>query len=299
MLQLVRNHSPFTVIILFIYCLLLHLPGLLHPLPPAAGPVVYNALLRIPDALFHHNAFCYSLLSVWMMFLQGIYLNHITSRHRLYLHDTYVPLWAYVSLTALLPAGTLFSPPLLALWPLLVAVRMILTLPQPSSPRANIFNTGFLLSIAALLFFPAIGFLLLLIIALLLLRPLNAGEWTVGALGYFTPLYFISGLLFLTGDLAKLKFWPELGVSLPRQLSDPLYLSVSIGVVIVVIWSGLYALQGALGRYVIAITSRLERCCSSPDNRCDSRRFYALEPARRVAHAIANDRAGGGFAGGE
>lgn len=253
MLQLVRNYSPFTVIILFIYCLLLHLPGLMHPLSPAAGSAVYNVLLSIPDTIFHHNAFCYSLLTIILVFAQGIYLNNISERHRLYLNSTYAPLFSYISVTALLPKSVLFSAPLIAIWPLLVAVDVSLSLPQPLSPRAHIFNVGFLLSLAALIFFPSVGFLLFFIIALLLLRPLNAGEWIVGALGYFTPLYFGAGILFLNDALPLLKAWPHLGISLPGQIRRALHLAVATGTIVILLWSGLYILQGALLRFAISV----------------------------------------------
>ena len=253
MLKLVRNHSPFTVLILFIYCLLLHLPGLMRPLPPQAGDAVYSAVLAIPDFLFHGNAFCYSLLAVVMLFMQGVYLNGIAERRRLYLQSTYVPLFCAVSVSALLPANAVFSPVLLALWPVLWALDLILAFPQPQHPRANIFNAGFLLSLAALIYFPAIGFLLLFIIALLLFRPLNAGEWIVGLLGYMTPFYFTAGILFLTDHLALVRGWPALGISLPRQMNHPVYLSVMIGGVAALLWSGLYALQGALSRMAISV----------------------------------------------
>ena len=253
MLKLVRNHSPFTVLILFIYCLLLHLPGLMHPLQPDSGNAVYKSILAIPDFIFHRNAFCYSLLSVVMIFMQGVYLNGIAERRRLYLQSTYVPLFCVISVSALLPANVLFSPVLLSLWPVLMALDLILAFPQPQHPRANIFNAGFLLSLAALVYFPALGFLLLFIIALLLFRPVNAGEWIVGLLGYMTPLYFTAGILFLADHLPLIRSWPELGISLPRQMKHAWYLSVAIGGTAVLLWSGLYALQGALSKLAISV----------------------------------------------
>ena len=255
MLQLFRNNSPYTVIILFIITLLLKLQALLHPAAPVILPhePFFDWLVHLLNTVMCGNPFAYTFLAAVLLFGQSIYLTGIAVRHRLFAKPTYLPAFTYIIFTSVLPAFSYFTAPLIVTWLVLGALDTMLKFSQPQRPRTHIFNAGLLLAIAALLQFSALGYLLLLLLALLLLRSFNAGEWVVAMMGYCTPFYFLAGLLYLFNKLPLLRRWPDLGISLPRQMGHPLYLMGAVTGFIILTVCGFYTLQGGMARYAIAV----------------------------------------------
>ncbi len=188
-----------------------------------------------------------------MLFGQAIYLTGITSRRRLFSKTYYTPAFAYIALTSILPGFNIFSPPLLVVWLLLFALDIFLRLSQPLHAQKYIFNAGILIACAVLIQFSAIGYVLLLLIALLILRPFNAAEWIVGMLGLLTPVYFFAGVLFLFDKLGQIKWWPWIGISLPRQLVHPLYFVGAVLGGIILISAGFYVLNDTQHKMAISV----------------------------------------------
>lgn len=228
---------------------------MLHPqLPVAAGDtILFNYLLAILKPVMGSAAIAYTFFGIVCIFLQGLYLNAITIRHRLFAKPTYVPLFCYLLLTSILPAYSYFSPSLMVNWCLLLSFDVMLRFSQSGQPRKHIFNAGFALSVAALFQFSAIFYFLLFIVAMILLRPFTIGEWVVAFIGYITPLYFFSCILFLADKLPAMQQWPILGVSIPGKIEHHVFLLGCICSIIIMAASGLYVLQGQMPKSVIAV----------------------------------------------
>ena len=119
----------------------------------------------------------------------------------------------------------------------------MLSFSQTLIPRKQVFNAGYILSLAALMQFSAAAYLLLLFGALLILRSFNAGEWIVSLLGYTTPLYFFAGILFLTDMFPLLYQWPRTGLSMHMVNHDKIYLSGVVTGLVILIASGIRGMQ--------------------------------------------------------
>ncbi|RYG37242.1 MAG: hypothetical protein EOO01_30320, partial [Chitinophagaceae bacterium] len=223
MLQLFRNYSPFTVLILIIAGFLMKLQALSSGVAPVPLPdhIIFGQLLAVLNHIFHGSAFGYTLFAVVLLHIQAIYLNYITVKHKLFHRNTYLPAFSYLVLTSIYPPFNYFSEPLLINFFTIAALDLMLTLSQTSQPRKQIFNAGFLLCIPAMIQFPAVGFILLLFLALLFLRTFNLGEWTVGGLGYLTPIYFFVAFLFLFDQLPAIYRLPHFGFAFPKELNYP------------------------------------------------------------------------------
>jgi len=254
-LQLFRNYNPFTVLILVIAAFLMKLQALLHPVAPVALPdhIVFASMLRVMNVVFFGNAFVYTLLSVFLLIGQALYINYITVRHKMFAKTTYVPAFTYLLLTSLNPSFNYFSEPLLINWLTLIAVNIMLTLSQTSQPRKQIFNAGFAICIPALLQFPAVGFLVLFLMALVFLRSFNAGEWVVGLMGYITPVYFFAGILFLADNLPVLKKIFRLGFAIPGKIAHPVYMVAAIGGLLLLLIIGSISIQQQMAKMTIYI----------------------------------------------
>lgn len=248
MLHLVRNNSPYTVIILFIFSLVVKLQALVHPVAPVVLPdhFVFAFVVRTLNYVLGGSAFAYTMLSVILLFAQAIYLNAVVIKHKLLNKPTYVVAFLYILFTSLSPVFNYFSEPLLVNFVLIAGIDLLLGLHQAGHPRKQTFNTGFMLSIASLLYFQCIGYVILMFVALLLLRSFNVGEWVVAIIGYLTPLYFLVGILFLTDSIQLLRIWPEVGISLPKQLSAPVYTIGTITGLITLLVCGIFVLHPQL-----------------------------------------------------
>ncbi len=255
MLQIVRNNNPLTVLILLIYALAINWQVLFHPQMPVVpeGDFLFHIITGFLGVVLFQSAFGFTLLSVIMLAIQGIYLNAVANKHKLFYKPTYVTAFVYISLTALSPTFGYFSQPVLINWVLIMLTDAILQLAQSQKPRKIIFNTGFALGIAGLLMFPAMVYILALLAAISILRNLNPGEWMVALLGWITPVYFAAGLLYLFDVLHWLPGWVDVGFSLPGSIKNPVFFIGALMGLVTLFAMGTYALQKQLVRVSIFV----------------------------------------------
>ena len=245
MLRLFRNNSPFTVIILFIFALLVKIQSLLHaeaPLP-IAGHFLYNYLIRGLNFVFQRGAFAFTMLAIFILFIQSLYLKSIATRHKLFPRYTYIPAFVFLLLTSIYPPFNTFNETMLLNWFLLGAVDIMFGFTQTTQPRKLIYNASFLLCMAALFQFTLLAFFLLLLVGMVMFRPFNVGEWSVALMGYVTPLYFLTSILFLFDRLYLYSQWPHVGFSLSTHVLSVFYLILTLVGILILLASGIYAMQ--------------------------------------------------------
>ncbi|MBS1774234.1 MAG: hypothetical protein JST82_15355 [Bacteroidetes bacterium] len=248
MLNLIRNNSPYTVIILFIFTLVLKIQVLSHPQLPdtGTGHFLLTAIIQLCDHLFRHNAFAYTFLNVAMLFGQAIYLNGVAIKNKLLYKPTYIVAYLFIILTAIIPDYSYFNAMTLANWCIIIAVDFILSLHTTTQPRKHIFNLGYVLGIAALFHFQAITLLLLLLASIAFLRTFSLAEWLVSVLGYITPFYLCAGIMYLFDKEKVLLTWPRIGWALPNHIAHPFYFVTVLVCLVVMTLSGVYLLQGMI-----------------------------------------------------
>jgi hypothetical protein len=105
----------------------------------------------------------------------------------------------------------------------------------------------------ALFQFPALGFFVLFMFALIFLRPFNIGEWVVGLMGYLTPIYFFIVILFLVDKLPVLLKIARLRLSIPKHMENPVYMAGAITGLAILAIAGSFALQQYMSRLTIYI----------------------------------------------
>ena len=245
MLQLFRNNSPFTVIVLFIFALLVKFQVLLHPVVPmpVANHFLYNYILKGLFIVFRSGGFACTMLAIVILFVQALYLKSIATRHKLFPRYTYVPAFVYLLLTSIYPAFSTFGEALLLNCFLMGAVDIMFSFTQTTQPRKLIFNAAFLLSMAALFQFTMLAFFFLLLVGMVMFRSFNLGEWSVALMGYITPIYFLLSILFLVDRFHLIREWPHIGSVLTAPVSHPFHLIVTIFGVFVLLTSGIYSMQ--------------------------------------------------------
>ena len=254
MLQLFRANSPYTVIILFILTLGLKFQVLGHPMVPVPGvqQAMFAGIVHLLKGVWGNSSIAFTLFAVVLTFGQSLYLRTIAIKHRLFGKPSYLPAFVYIVISSLHPALGYFSAPLLLNWLLLGALDMVLGFTRREDQPRTIFNAGFLLACAALLYFPAIAYVVFLVFALVLLRPFKPGEWIIAVLGYLMPFYFAACLLYLADAIPLVKHWPAIGISLPHQIKKSAYLPGLITGCVILLGSGIYSLPGILRRLPVA-----------------------------------------------
>ena len=74
-------------------------------------------------------------------------------------------------------------------------------------PVSALFDCGFLAGIAALIYFPAIILIPLLLTSLLVLRSFNIKEWLITFIGIILPYFFVSVYMFWNHEVVG--FWKK------------------------------------------------------------------------------------------
>lgn len=251
MLHLFRNYNPYSVIVLFLVAIFLKLAILIHPemvLSTSQSQMVWVKLSGFLETILGRSPFLITFFAVVNIFGQAIFVNRIANRHHLYPKATYLPALTYILVTSLFKDWNYLSAALISNWLLLAMLSEMLQLYSASDVRKQIFNIGCFISITAMLIFPNILFIALLLLSLAILRPFKVAEWLVGLLGLITPFYFLAGILYLTNDLGLLKKMVTVGFSLPKHIQHPEMVLASFSLIVLMLIVGIFYLNNFMGR---------------------------------------------------
>jgi hypothetical protein len=250
-LNIFRNYNPYSVIVLFLLAIFLKLATIIHPeavFVASQSEVLWLKLGAFLQTILGNSPFLITFFAVCNLFGQGIFLNAIANRHHLFPKSNYLPALTYILVTSLFKDWNFLSAALVGNWLLLFMLSSMLKLYATTDGGKQIFNIGCCISLTAMLIFPSIFFIALLLLALAILRPFKAAEWMVGLLGILTPFYFLAGILFLTGDLHLLKKMVTIGFSLPSKMDHPAVTLTAFSMLMVMMVTGMYYLNIFMSR---------------------------------------------------
>jgi uncharacterized protein DUF6427 len=253
MIGILRQKTPVNALILLFYALVLKFSLFLHPVAPALHPednYLYRLILRGLDSAFHQLPVFYALLTFLLLVSQAFLLNRIFNHYKILPKPNFLPGMSYILITSLLPDWNHFSAPLLINMIMIWEWYRMMELYNSNRPGSTIFNIGIWAGIVSLLYMPAIAFLLLVLGALLTMRPFRIREWFVGLLGFTCPYYFLFLLLYLTGHWKWADILPNIVFTLPALPSSVWIALGMVGLVIPFIIGG-YFVQKNLSKYLI------------------------------------------------
>lgn len=254
MLRLFKSYNPYSVIILFLFAILFKLAILLHPEPvliAAHSQIVWTKVADFIASVLGNSDFLITFFALINTFGQAIFLNRIANRHHLFPKATYLPALGFILISSLFREWNYLSAALVSNWLLLAMLSSMLQLYNTQDARKQIFNIGCYISLASLLVFPNIVFLLLLFLVLIILRPFKPAEWMVALLGLITPFYFLAALLFLTDQLTLANRVLSVGFSLPSQIKNPEIVLSAFSIILILLVTGFYYLNNHMSRMLI------------------------------------------------
>jgi hypothetical protein len=250
-----KQKNPGNALLLLVYALVLKFSIFLHPVLPALHPednYLYRLILNALDSVFHKTPILYAILTFLILFTQATLFNRICNHHKLLPKANFLPGMSYILVTSLLQDWNHFSAPLLInsimIW---IWYRMI-DLYNSQKPGSLIFNIGVWTGVISLLYIPAMAFLLMVLFALITMRPFRIREWLVGLLGFTCPYYFLFLVLYLTGHWSLKEMLPRIVFTFPG-VPNSIWITVGIALLIIPFMIGGYFVQKNLGKVLIQI----------------------------------------------
>ena len=200
MIGIFKNSHPSNNFLLFIYGLILRWPSFVNPIRPEIGKedaFIYRMVAETMDHVFSFNAYLYSFILFAFVFLQAILINNVVNTQKLFHRPNDFSGMVFLLFTAVLPGWFGFNPGFLLAIMITWLLTVILKLTANNESRSQSFNAGFVLGLSAMIYAPALIFIFLLLISLILLRPFKPQEWALVFLGLITPVYFVLSYLYL------------------------------------------------------------------------------------------------------
>jgi hypothetical protein len=250
-----KQKNPGNALLLLVYALVLKFSMFLHPTVPALHPednYLYRLILNGLDSVFHQTALLYSILTFLILFSQATLFNRICNHHKLLPKANFLPGMSYILITSLLPDWDHLSAPLLINSIMIWIWYQMIDLYSTHSPGSQIFNIGVWTGIVSLLYIPAMAFILLVLFALLTMRPFRVREWLVGLLGFTSPYYILFLVLYLTGHWNWKNMLPHIVFTLPGMPSS-IWVTLGITLLVVPFIVGGYFVQKNLNKVLIQI----------------------------------------------
>jgi hypothetical protein len=253
--RIFKNKNPGNAFLLLLYALFLKFPLFLHPVKPMPDPgnnYIYHLLVRMIEPFSKSVPVIYSLIAFLLLFTQATLLNRIVNSLKLFPKANYLVGMSFLLTTSLLRDWTAFSAPLivnsLLIW---IWYRMV-GLYNNSNPKTSIYNVAVLVGLLPLVYSPAVAFVGLLVIALIITRPLEVTEWMVAILGLVTPYYFLFVILFLTDQWQGTRILPYLSLHLPN-LPRTIWITAGMGLLFLPLLLGAYFVQANLNKMMINV----------------------------------------------
>lgn len=255
MVGLFKRKNPGNAFLLLIYALIIKFPLFLHPKLPApstSDSYLYGRLLNFLLTIGGGSGILFSLLSFLILLLQASLFNRICNHHKLFPKPNFLVGMSYLLVTSLIPSWSYFCAPLLVNLLMIWAWYRMLNLYSSAQPGAAVFNIGILVGFCTMLYFPAVVFIILMLMAFLTMRPFRVREWIIGLIGVTTPYYFLFIVLYLGGAWHWRMIFPGIAFHLP-VLPSSVWITVSIALLVMPFIIGGFFVQNNLSKMLIQV----------------------------------------------
>jgi hypothetical protein len=208
----VRQNSPFSLVIIPIVAIVLWIPAFIHPQPPP--PVVNMPLYGFLDAFFRNHVYFALSMGLLLLLTEAFLLNYILQQHQVIVKKNWLTALLVVVFGSCSPGLLWPGPQQFAGLLLVLVIHILLGTYRQDKSFSAVFNAGFLIGLAAQLYFPALMFFLFALIAIIMLRPFIWREWVILIIGVLIPFLY-GGVYYYWHDI-----WPE---TTQRLILDPIY----------------------------------------------------------------------------
>lgn len=254
MIGIFKQKNPGNTLLLLIYAMILKFPVILYPVGPlqqSGDHFLYTKFVVFLQSLNLPPVF-YSLITVLILFGQALLFNRICNAQKMIAKPSYLPAMAFILITSLFVEWNQFSAPLIVNAFLIWIFYRMMILYNVQKAVNVIFNIGLLLGIVTIIYHPAIVFVVLVIFALFIMRPLRIQEWVIALLGVTTPYYFLALFLYFTNQWSWDHLLPTISFNLPRMPTS-VFTAISIGLLVIPFIVGGIFVQNNLNKMLIQV----------------------------------------------
>jgi hypothetical protein len=195
---LFRERSPASIIWVLLIAFGLHAHSFIeHPVVLATakdGLISYFFRLFLTGI----NGLPVFLLYMLLLLVQALRFNYVMNDLRMFQHSNFLTAMAYVMLASLLPQWHTVSPALVANIFIIWIYSLILKLYNNKNPRSLLYNIGLITGLAIVCYHPLILMLVIVLFAVIVIRPFHLTEIFVLLMGFLTPFYFLGAYLYMT-----------------------------------------------------------------------------------------------------
>ena len=155
----------------------------------------------LADYITHHSLWS-RIIAMLLLMVNGFYLIRLNNKYLFIRVRTLLPAFFFIFLVSSFPSLHRLNPALIAMLFLFSAVDRLLASYKTERLSYSFFEASFLIGVGSLFYFNLIGFIVIVWIALLILRPVIWREWVFSILGLATPwVFFLATDYFLHDSL--------------------------------------------------------------------------------------------------
>jgi len=173
------------------------------------------------------------VMSGSLVCLQGFFLNYIVGTNRLLPGRGMQVACCYVVLVGAFPQNLSFHPLHLTNLLLIWILAKILGFKRSESAQSKVFDAALIIAISSLFYFPMISVYVLLVMALLIIRPFVWREWVISIIGLGLPYLFVGVYYWWYDELGEIV--DSKAINLVTGMTVNLSLAKSFYLIIVVI----------------------------------------------------------------
>jgi len=156
------------------------------------------------------------LVAALVVLVQAIIFNIVVNNHGLLSKPGYLPALLYVTGTSLFMPFLILSPALICNFLLIWLMDKFMKIGKSPNAIMIMFDTGMIIGLGTLIYFPFIVMLLMIWLTLLLYRSFNWREWFSGLAGFLTIFLFLGVFYYWNDNLGMFyKIWLPLTNKFP------------------------------------------------------------------------------------
>ena len=253
MVALFKDRSSANIIWLIVLCIVVHSHFSLFP--PQVIAHSNDGLISVYLKKYLTGLHIGAIIFIYFLLIlsQAFHLNFLFNDQRMFSRSNYLTAMSYILITAVFKEWNQLMPALFANSVLIWLYSKIIKLYNNPNPKSLLFNIGLIIGACILLYHPTALLIVVAMFALLVVRPFNITELLVMFMGVLAPFYFLGVYLFLTDNFTHLsRYLPTWQLNLP-DVENPLYFFVSIGLIILFLFIGIYQWQDKNRRMLIHI----------------------------------------------
>ncbi len=172
-----------------------------------------------------------SIFALILLLIQAFYINYVATSNAFTERYSALPGLIYILLMSSSPSMISLNPILLANLFLIPAMNKLIDVYEEESIAKELFNSGFLIGLASLFYYPAMILFLALIASVFVYYIVNSRRIFAALLGLITPFAFIMTYFFLRDEL--LLWYSDMAIVIKPflilELETTLYQKIFIG----------------------------------------------------------------------